>query len=267
MSSKQDTISKTLLVAFLLCVVCSVIVASSVVLLKPIQQKNKALNLKENILVAAGLLESGQSAEVIEAEFAKITPKLVDIETGEYVGVEAVNKTDIASYDQKKASKDPALSIPLEREDDIAGLKRRARYAKVYVVENNGKVERIIIPVKGYGLWSTLYGFLALEGDANTIVGLGFYEHAETPGLGGEVDNPNWKAQWPGKNVYDLTKGSEPQIRLVKGGVDRSRPDAIYGVDALSGATLTSTGVTNLLRYWLGSDGFQKYLDRMRKEA
>ncbi len=267
MSSKQDTISKTLLVAFLLCVVCSVIVASSVVLLKPIQQKNKALNLKENILVAAGLIEGGLPANVIESEFAKITPKLVDIETGEYVGVDVVNKPDIASYDQKKASKDPALSIKLEREEDIAGLKRRAKYAKVYVVENNGKVERIIIPIKGYGLWSTLYGFLALEGDANTIVGLGFYEHGETPGLGGEVDNPNWKAQWPGKSVYNLTKSSEPQIKLVKGGVDRSRPDAIYGVDALSGATLTSTGITNLLKYWLGSDGFQKYLDRMRKGA
>lgn len=255
------------MVALLLCVVCSVVVAASVVLLKPVQETNKTLNLKENILVAAGLLKAGQGKATIEDTFKKITPKLVDVSTGEYVGVEMVNKADINSYDQRKASKDPSLSIELAPEKDLATIKRRAKYAKVYVLEEAGKVERIILPIKGYGLWSTLYGFVALEGDANTIVGLGFYEHAETPGLGGEVDNPNWKAQWPGKKVYDLASDPAPKIRLVKGGVDRNSPDAVYGVDGLSGATLTSKGVSNLLHFWLGSDGFQKYLDRMRKEA
>ncbi len=267
MSSKNDSIQKTVLVAFLLCVVCSVIVAASVVILKPIQEKNKALNLKENILVAAGLLKAGSGKQAIESTFEKITPKLVDVSTGEYVTVDAVNRKDINNYDQKKASKDPKLSVVIDGEKDIATIKRRAKYAKVYVLEEAGKIERIILPVKGYGLWSTLYGFIALEGDANTIVGLGFYEHAETPGLGGEVDNPNWKAQWPGKKVYDLAQSPEPRIKLVKGVVDRNSPDAIYGVDGLSGATLTSNGVSNLLRFWLGSDGFQKYLDKMRKEA
>jgi len=266
-SSNKDSISKTITVALLLCIVCSVVVASSVILLKPVQQVNKTLNLKENILAAAGLLAPGAGKVKIEEAFKQITPRIVDLSTGEYVSSSLVEKATAAEYDQRKASKDPKFSEVLDGAKDIASIKRREKYAKVYTVENNGKVERIILPVHGYGLWSTLYGFLALEGDANTIIGLGFYEHAETPGLGGEVDNPRWKAMWPGKKVYDLEKGSTPLINLVKGGVDASRPDAIYGVDALSGASLTSRGVTNLLHFWLGENGFQPYLERVRKGA
>ena len=112
-----------------------------------------------------------------------------------------------------------------------------------------------------------MHGFLALKNDANTVVGLGFYEHAETPGLGGEVDNPRWKAFWPGKKVYDLSASEEPLLKLVKGSVDNSRPDATYSVDGLAGATLTSRGVTNLIHYWMGAEGFQQYLKRLRGEV
>ncbi|MCP5161875.1 MAG: Na(+)-translocating NADH-quinone reductase subunit C [Hahellaceae bacterium] len=267
MSSNKDTISKTITVALLLCIVCSVLVASSVILLKPVQMQNKTLNLKENILAAAGLLKPGAPKAQIESEFKKVTPRLVDLSTGEYVSADLVEKASAADYDQRKASKDPKFSDSLEGGIDIASIKRRAKYAKVYLVEKDGRLDRIILPVHGYGLWSTLYGFLALEGDGNTIAGLGFYEHAETPGLGGEVDNPRWKALWPGKKVYNLDHSNEPAISLIKGGVDTSRADAIYGVDALSGASLTSRGVTNLLHFWLGEHGFQSYLDRIRKGA
>lgn len=267
MSSSKETVSKTVIVALLLCIVCSVIVASSVVLLKPIQQKNKSLNLKANILAAAGLLKDGANAQEIESSFKLITPKLVDLKTGEYVSADLVGKESEIAYDQRKAAKDPALSAKVPADKDIASIRRQAKYAKVYLVESAGKVEKIILPVHGYGLWSTLYGFLALEGDANTVVGFGFYEHAETPGLGGEVDNPRWKAQWPGKKIYDLASSEAPVIKLVKGGVDRNKPDAVYGVDGLSGATLTSRGVTNLLQFWMGEDGFQTYLNRLRRGA
>lgn len=265
--SHKETTGKTITVAFLLCIVCSIVVAGSVVLLKPIQQKNKALNLKENILAAAGLLKAGASAEEVEARFSKIKPRLVDLETGEYVEPEVVGKKTALDYDQRKAAKDPKLSAVISGDEDIASIKRRVRYAKVYLVEESSQITTIILPVSGYGLWSTLHGFLALEGDANTIVGLGFYEHAETPGLGGEVDNPRWKAIWPGKKVYDLSKDSTPRIKLLKGAVDKTRSDAIYSVDGLSGATLTSRGVTNLVQYWTGGQGFQKYLERLRKGA
>jgi len=263
--SNKESTTKTITVAFLLCIVCSIVVASSVVLLKPIQEKNKALNLKANILAAAGLLQANATPAEIETKFSSIKPKLVDLDTGEYADVSAVGKEQALDYDQRKAAKDPSLSAPIDGDKDIASIKRRVKYAKVYLVENAGKLETIILPVSGYGLWSTLHGFLALEGDANTVVGLGFYEHAETPGLGGEVDNPRWKAIWPGKEVYDLASGTTPKLEVIKGAVDKTRDEAKYQVDGLSGATLTSRGITNLVQYWTGQEGFQKYLNKLRE--
>ncbi len=265
--ASKETMGKTFTVAFLLCLVCSLIVAGSVVALKPIQQENKALNLKANILAAAGLLPAGAIKEEIEAQFEKIDARLVDLDTGEYVEPGVVGKQTALAYDQRKAQKDPKLSKSISGEEDIASIKRRVDYAKVYLVRENDQIKTIILPVSGYGLWSTLHGFLALESDANTVVGFGFYEHAETPGLGGEVDNPNWKALWPGKKVYDLEASDEPKLGLLKGAVDRSKAGAEYQVDGLSGATLTSRGVTNLVQYWTGEHGFQKYLNKLRQGA
>lgn len=251
----KDSISKTLTVTVLLCVVCSVVVSAAAVLLKPQQVSNKELDRKTNILAAAGLNEPGKSVDEL---FAQITTKIVDLETGKFT--DAVNA---ATYDAAKAAKDPARSIKLDRSADIASIKRQARYMPVYLVQNGDQIEKIILPVHGYGLWSTLYGFLALEGDLNTVVGLGFYSHAETPGLGGEVDNPAWKALWPGKQVY--AEGSmEPELHLIKGNVNQALPEAVHQVDGLSGATLTSNGVSNLVKFWLGENGYAPFLANLR---
>ena len=109
-----------------------------------------------------------------------------------------------------------------------------------------------------------MYGYLAISNDLNTIVGLEFYEHKETPGLGAEVDNPNWKALWRGKKIYD--ENGKILIKVVKGKVDNKANMSSYEVDGLSGATLTSNGVSNLLAYWLGNDGFKNFLDNLKKE-
>ncbi|MCH2157727.1 MULTISPECIES: Na(+)-translocating NADH-quinone reductase subunit C [unclassified Oleiphilus] len=263
--SSKETMGKTFTVAVLLCLVCSIIVAGSVVILKPTQQENKALNLQANILAAAGLLPAGADKTAIQEAFKKIDARIVDLDTGEYAEPDRVNKENALDYDQRKAQKDPKLSKAIAGSEDIASIKRRVDYAKVYLVREGDEIKTIILPVSGYGLWSTLHGFLALEADANTVVGFGFYEHAETPGLGGEVDNPNWKAQWPGKKVYDLDASEAPKIALLKGAVDRSNPEAEYQIDGLSGATLTSRGVTNLVQYWTGEHGFQKYLQKLRQ--
>lgn len=251
--SSNDTVKKTITVAFLLCLVCSVVVSGAAVILKPVQLANKALDRKTNILAAAGIETKGQD---IDALFQQFTPKVVDLDAGVYT-----TAVDVETYDQRKAAKDPKLSDALSDDVDTASINRRERYATVYLLEKEGKLERIIIPVHGYGLWSTLYGFLALEGDGNTVAGLGFYSHAETPGLGGEVDNPRWKSQWVGKRVFD--EQGQPQIELVKS-VDPKDPRAIYKVDGLSGATLTSNGVENLIRFWLGEKGFGSYLANLR---
>ncbi|WLQ16893.1 Na(+)-translocating NADH-quinone reductase subunit C [Hahella aquimaris] len=262
MSKSNDSIQKTVIVALALCIVCSIFVSASVVLLKPIQVQNKTLNLKENILRAAGMLSATPSKKEVEEKFAQITPKIVDLDTGKYVEPKDIGFESVDAFDQKKSSQNPDLSKALSSGEDLAGIKRRERYAKVYLVKEGDKLTRVILPVKGYGLWSTLYGFLALKADGDSVVGLGFYEHGETPGLGGEVDNPNWKSQWPGKEVYD--ENFDVAVRLVKGGVNPSASDAKYSVDALSGASLTSRGVENLLHYWLSESGFKTYLERVR---
>ena len=147
---------------------------------------------------------------------------------------------------------------------DIAVIKTRPRYVVVYFLYDGARLDMIILPVYGYGLWSTLYGFISLEGDLNTIEGLGFYSHAETPGLGGEVDNPRWKSQWVGKKVYDGDR-TEPQIKLVKGGVNVDAKKRQHKVDALSGATLTSRGVEQLVNYWMGDRGYAPFLQKLRE--
>ena len=256
--SSNDSTSKTLMVALALCIVCSVIVSGAAVILKPIQETNKTLDRKRNILAAAGMLEKNATEEDINKQFSDINTRVVDLNTGKF----ADDAVDLARYDPLKAAKDPDLSEALTTKQDLAKISRREQYAVVYLVENpQGDIEKVILPIRGYGLWSTLYGFIALESDGNTIAGLGFYEHGETPGLGGEVDNPRWKAFWPGKQVY---RDGEVEIGLVKGSVDPADVDASWEVDGLAGATLTSKGVTNLVHFWLGKNGFEPFLNNLR---
>ena len=130
--------------------------------------------------------------------------------------------------------------------------------------DSQGDIDKIILPVHGAGLWSTLYGFVALESDGNTVAGLGFYEHAETPGLGGEVDNPRWKSLWPGKQVY---RDGVAAIALIKGSVDPASANAPWEIDGLAGATLTARGVTNLVQFWLGENGFEPFVNNLKSGA
>ncbi|WP_439101678.1 Na(+)-translocating NADH-quinone reductase subunit C [Congregibacter sp.] len=251
--ASNDGIGKILGVALALCIVCSVIVSTAAVVLKPAQEANKTLDRKRNILQAAGMLEEGRS---VDEQFSVVEERFVDLSSGRF--------TDevVSGYDQQAAAKDPSRSRDIPSDEDIAKLGRQAEVAQVYLVRgDSGDYEKIILPVHGYGLWSTLYGFLALESDGNTVAGLGFYDHGETPGLGGEVDNPRWKSQWPGKKVY---REGEVELSLAKGSVNPASPDADWKVDGLSGATLTSRGVSNLIDFWLGDAGFAPFLENLR---
>ena len=266
----NDSLEKTIAIAVSLCLVCAVLVSFAAVALKPLQVDNKAADMKKNILDVAGLLEEG--ADINAAFSDKIEAKLVDLETGDYV--EGINADE---YDQRKAAKDPAQSILIPKDKDIAHIRVKAKYAKVFLVKEAGAVKSIILPINGYGLWSTLYGFLSLDADGQTVQSINFYDQQETPGLGGEVVNPNWRALWKGKKVYAetdqpaLDKGmigeadiGEPALSLIKGTVDTTKPGSQYQVDGLAGATLTSTGVTNLVRYWTSNEGFAPYLKKVR---
>ncbi len=261
MSTKHESTTRTLLVALVVSLVSSVFVAGSAVLLKPIQLENRLVDKQRNILTIAGIGKPDLSTKEVQDLFAsRIKARVVDLQTGAYA-----DEFDPLTFDPLKAARDPKLSTALPMAQDIALIKRREHYATVYMVERDGKLESLILPVRGYGLWSTLFGFMAVKSDLNTVIGFGFYQHAETPGLGGEVDNPKWIGLWPGKVLFDAS--GKPAIRVVKGNVDPSNPNAAYQVDALAGATLTSNGVDRLLQFWLGEQGFGPYLAKLRAQG
>lgn len=245
MSAKKETFAKTVGVVVAVCLVCSVIVAGSAVGLRSLQNANAQLDKQSNILEAAGLLE--QSGGDIAGTYSKLVEeRFVDLESGQYV-------EKAAGYDMYgKAARDPEQSI--KPVPDSAGILRRANVASVYLVKDpEGNVTRIVLPVHGSGLWNLMYGMLSIDSDGNTIRELVYYDQKETPGLGGEVQNPKWKALWDGKKMF---KNGELAIEVKKS----AGTDDPYAVDALSGATLTSNGVQNTLTYWLGENGFGPYL-------
>lgn len=251
---------KTILVAFLLCVVCSVLVSTAAVQLRSRQVENKKLDIKKNLLLATKLITSKATRADINEAFKNIETKIVNLETGEIV-------TDInpEDFDAVKASKDSKQNIKIPASKDGAGIKRRSKLEKIYFVKKDGAISQVVLPVNGKGLWSTLYGFMALTPDTTTVLGLGFYQHGETPGLGGEVDNPKWKAKWAGKLAFD--SNWQPVLKVIKGSVNPGNTDAGHQVDGLSGATITSNGVTGLVRYWLGDHGFGPFLAKLRSSA
>jgi Na+-transporting NADH:ubiquinone oxidoreductase subunit C len=262
----RDSVLHTFKVALLLCVVCSVVVSAAAIGLRDRQQANKERERKANILAAAGL--SDEAAELgVEAVFAqRVVERLLDLESGEFV-VDG----EIAGFDPRRAARNPDESIPIPADIDAARIGRREQQTLVYLVRGEGEaIDQMVLPIRGYGLWSTLWGFISLdanslhEGPAGIeIRGLTFYEHAETPGLGGEVDNPRWKEQWrEGKRIYDADWNVILQVG--KGGGSTGDSQA-YRVDGLSGATLTTNGVTYMIQYWFGEHGFRPFLQRLQE--
>lgn len=226
--------------------VCSALVAGAAVGLRPQQQANKAIDRKKHILYAANLFEKGQPIDTL---FGPIETRVVELATGDFV-------------DQEKFAGD--TSKQLTDEEDIAKLNTVEQYAQVYLVKSGDKIDQIVLPVRGKGLWSTMYAYVALDGDLNTIRGVSFYEHGETPGLGGEIENSRWQAGWQGKKIFD--DGGDVDLQFVKGGVNSGQPEASYQIDGLSGATLTTKGVEKLMEFWFGDHGFKPFIAQLKNK-
>lgn len=257
MSRSKESIGNVVFIAVAVSLVCSVLVASAAVILKPKQQRNEDEFRQRIIVDVAGFdLASADLATL----YGKIEPRLIDFETGEYV-----ESPDVDEFDAAEAANSADLGIDIPPALDIASVRRRAIYGPVYHVMDGDVIDQIILPVHGAGLWSTLYGYLAIDSDANTIRGLSFYDHAETPGLGDGIDKPEWRAQWAGRLLFDHT--GAPRIEVIKGTVDETAPSAQWEIDGLAGATLTARGVTNLVHYWVGEHGYGPYLKRISEES
>lgn len=260
----SESARRTFLVALGVCLVCSVLVSTAVVGLRQRQQANKELDKLKNILVVADLYTENADMRKIFAE--KIRPALVDLSAGQILPQTSADKRlDPLRFDIKAVARDPGLSRTIASADDLAGIGRRPNYMVVYEVIESGKVSGIILPVYGKGLWSTMYGFMALGSDLRSVVGFIFYEHGETPGLGGEIDNPLWRAKWIGKRAFD--ESGTLKIEVIKGTVDPTSLQAQYQIDGLSGATLTTRGVDHLVKFWLGANGYGPFLQNLRAKV
>ncbi len=210
----RDSISNVLIVAIGVSFVCSILVASTAVVLKPRQLQNAEEFRQRIILDVAGLYEPGAD---VAALYATIEERSTTLASGEE--------------------------------------------APVFLVMDGDRIEQVILPIYGPGLWSTMYGYLAVDNDGNTVRGLRFYDHAETPGLGDQVDKPFWRDQWPGKKLYDAD--GQPQIEVVKG---PAPVGSDYQIDGLAGATLTGRGVSQFVRHWIGDEGFGPFLRSLGTE-
>ncbi|KGJ90586.1 Na(+)-translocating NADH-quinone reductase subunit C [Colwellia psychrerythraea] len=254
MSSKKETFGGTVGFVLAVCVVCALLVSFSAVQLKPLQQANKLLDQQTKILEASGLLEKA-GKDIVKTYNEFVVARLVDLDSGEFV------EGDVINFDERRNARDKALSI--KPENDLAGINRRSNTSVVYLVKNEaGSIDTVVFPIVGSGLWDLMYGYVGLEADLNTVKSVIYSDHKETPGLGAEVLNPRWKALWPGKKIYN--DAGEVKARLVKGG---AKANDIHGVDALSGATLTSNGVTHTLQFWFGKEGFKTFIANYRAEG
>ncbi|WP_111976469.1 Na(+)-translocating NADH-quinone reductase subunit C [Algibacillus agarilyticus] len=251
MSSNKESFSKTILFVLAVCLVCAALVSTSAVGLKEMQTANKLLDKQTKILEAAGLLD--KAGKDIVGTYAKyVSAKIIELDSGNVV------PGDVDMFDERANARDAEKSS--KPENDIAGINRRSDTAVIYLVKNDaGQVDTVVLPIVGSGLWDLMYGFIGLETDLNTVKSVIYSDHKETPGLGAEVQNPKWKALWDGKKMFN--EQNEVAIRIVKGGAKKGDE---HGVDALSGATLTSNGVERTLHFWLGNEGYGPFITKFR---
>lgn len=258
----RDSPRYTFLFATIVCVVCAALVSVAAVSLQPRQQAAARLYMEKNVLVAAGLAEPGAdlSEREVNAIFTqRIRARLVDFATGELM---PEGRIDARGYDQRKARNDPSMSRVAPPNN--AGISRLPNYGIVYFITKDGAVDQLVIAVEGLGMWGTIYGFVSLDRDANTVRGLTYYDQKETPGLGGEIGNPKWQALWRGRKGFDDQWNA--RITVIKGQAGTPEVDPLH-VDGLSGATVTSNSITKLMRFWLSDAGYGKFLKRFREGA
>lgn len=269
MKFDKDSTAGTLIIACLVCLVCSIAVAASAVGLKDLQEANALLDKNTNVLKIAGLVGDKETPtqEKVDTLFKNIEARIIDLKTGKELTAEQLKKANIENkltYDQYAAAKTEEGSQKLPDGANIAKLKNMPKYAQIYVIKDaQERIDTYILPIHGAGLWKTMYGFIAIKNDAISVKALRYYQHGETPGLGGEVDNPKWRKLWesPTRQAYDAA--GNVNISVTKSGM---ASDPSTQVDGLAGASLTTDGVNKMVRFWLGEHGFAPYLKNQQRK-
>lgn len=254
--SSRESVARTVLVAFLVALVCSTVVSSAVYLLRPMQLGYQLLDRNRAVVVAAGLTNAEAGDREVVARFVDLVPRVIDLDAGRpAAGI------DGRTYDHWDTTDRHYVAHPIPAAADEAGLGVRPRLVPVFVRLDDDAIDRLVLPVHGRGMWSTLYGYVALGADLNTVERLVIHRHGETPGIGDRIEDPAWLGAWRGKRVYDAD--GELAIRVLRG----RRPGSVHEIDLISGASVTSAAVGNMVRYWMGEDAYGPWLRRLRSDA
>lgn len=251
-----------LFIVVVVALVCSVLVSAATVGLRPIQERNALIERSRNIVALSGLVDTGQrlSGEEVLAALQQMDARVLNIDTGEFD-----DSIDPEEFEPRSAVLDDELGIAIPPDEDLARLGRRSRFEIVYLAYDGDEIQRVILPIVGQGMWSTLYGYIALESDYSTIAAATFYEQAETAGIGDRIADPDWLAIWQGRGLFGAD-GSY-RFRIASGPVDPESAAAAHEVDGISGATVTGTAVSRLVEYWFGPHGYAPFLEKLRNET
>ena len=237
-SKPRITKAYTLGFAAAVTMVCSILLASAATLLKDRQDQNIQLDIKYNILSVLGLVESRDVApeKLLSLYDNSVKTFVVDLEGNPVSG-------------QRAEDIDPRKSPEL---------------LPVFSRQEGGEITAYCLPTQGKALWSTVKGYIALEKDLNTVKGITFYSHAETPGLGGEIEKEWFTSAFKGKTILN-SKGEIVSIEIVKGKIKPGEKGTEHKVDGISGATLTTKGLNDFIKATL--EKYEPYFKNARGES
>jgi Na+-transporting NADH:ubiquinone oxidoreductase subunit C len=246
--------------------------------LKPIQTSNMEAEKMQNILASVGIESKGSDVETVYNKY--ITESYVIKPSGEIVESVSAFTVDLKKelakiekinslkgmLEEKRTSPFKNFLIGIFGQKEInassieAEIKKEEtdRLLPVYVCQHDDGNTYYIFPLQGKGLWGPIWGYVSLESDMNTVFGAIFDHKSETPGLGAEIKESWFGDAFKGKKLFadDLTFKS---IEVIKPG---SKPTSDYNVDAISGGTITSKGVEDMLMSNL--EGYIEFMENKR---
>ena len=226
MANKESN-SYIFMYSTILVVVAAAVLAVAAVGLRPFQKKNQEIEKMQQLLTAVGIENDVKNAEELYKKY--------------FVQELTVNKKgEVLSTYENETLKGEVRPFNIELSKELA--KGEQAQFPIFVCKQEGKTI-YVVPVHGKGLYDAIWGNIAIEEDLNTVAGALFDHKGETPGLGAEITNPAFPAQFKGKKIFE---NDEVKLAVVKG--QKTEEEKQYQADAVTGATNTSNGVSNMLK-------------------
>jgi Na+-transporting NADH:ubiquinone oxidoreductase subunit C len=217
---------------------------------------NQLLETRSSVLAAGGYADELDEGASEEELFSNFEMKMVNIDTGEFT-----TEINAEEFNPKDARDNPDMLVDIPAASDVADMKQRLKYARVFVDTSNGQV---ILPINGPGMWGPMYAYIGVQDDGTTVTGLKFYQQAETPGLGDKIAKSGFSNQWIGKKLY--RDSGSLALEIVKNGkYDPNAEDAVHTIDGLAGATVTGNKAQAIVEYWFSDHGYGKFLANYTK--